>query len=225
MAAVSGAVVCQERDKRMKDKTNNSLTPVTSQPGRSPVSQPRRPPVRVKLRRVNANFSKSYPPDGENKDWWRRLKRALGTSSSDFVNASLTQLQTAACLPGGGISEVGMNAALAQIEGAAPRDEIEGALAVQMACTHSAALSVLARFRGGGGSEARVVALATASARLLRAYSVQVETLRRLRHGGDQHVRVEHVHINDGGQAVIGNVKPARAGGSGSPDRDANRGE
>jgi hypothetical protein len=47
------------------------------------------------------------------------------------------------------ISEVGMNAALAQIEGAAPRDEIEGALAVQMACTHSAALSVLARFRGG----------------------------------------------------------------------------
>jgi hypothetical protein len=84
-----------------------------------------------------------------------------------------------------------MNAALALIEGAAPRDEIEGAIAVQMACTHSAALSVLARFRGGSGSEARVVALATAAARLLRAYSVQVETLRRLRHGGDQHVRVE----------------------------------
>src|SRR5262245_4383925 len=34
----------------------------------------------------------------------------------------------------------------------------------------------------------------------------QVETLRRLRHGGDQHVRVEHVHVNEGGQAVIGNV-------------------
>ena len=55
----------------------------------------------------------------------------------------------------------------------------------------------------------RVVALATAAARLMRAYSVQVETLRRLRHGGDQYVRVEHVHVNDGGQAVIGNVKTA----------------
>ena len=124
-------------------------------------------------------------------------------------------------MPSGGISEVGMNAALALIEGAAPRDEIEGALAVQMACTHSAALSVLARFRGGAGSERRIVALATAAARLLRAYSVQVETLRRLRHGGDQHVRVEHVHINDGGQAVIGNVKRGGSVASGLPEHSA----
>jgi hypothetical protein len=76
-----------------------------------------------------------------------------------------------------------------------------------MACTHAAALSVLARFSGGGGSERRVVALPSAAARLMRAYSGQVETLRRLRHGGDQHVRVEHVHINEGAQAVIGNVR------------------
>jgi hypothetical protein len=94
------------------------------------------------------------------------------------------------------------------IEAAAPRDEIEAALAVQMACTHSAAVSVLARFSDGGGTERRVVALASAAARLLRAYSVQVETFRRLRHGGDQYVRVEHVHVNDGAQAVIGNVRP-----------------
>ena len=90
-----------------------------------------------------------------------------------------------------------MNAALALIEGVAPKNEIEGALAIQMACSHSAALSVLARFRGGGGGEHRVVALATAAARLQRAFSVQVETLRRLRHGGDQYVRVEHVHVNE----------------------------
>jgi len=38
-----------------------------------------------------------------------------------------------------------MNAALAMIEAAAPKDEIEGALAVQMACTHTAALAVLAK--------------------------------------------------------------------------------
>jgi hypothetical protein len=69
-------------------KTNNSLTSVTSQPGRRP--------VRVRLRRVNANLAKAYPPDGENLVWWIRLKQALGTSSSDFVNASLLQLQAAA---------------------------------------------------------------------------------------------------------------------------------
>jgi hypothetical protein len=42
-------------------------------------------------------------------------------------------------LPDGPLSEVTMNAALAMIEAAAPQNEVEGALAVQMACTHCAA--------------------------------------------------------------------------------------
>ena len=36
---------------------------------------------------------------------------------------------------------------------------------------------------------------------------MQMEVLRRLRTGGQQVVRVEHVHVNDGGRAVIGNVQ------------------
>ena len=102
------------------------------------------PPVRVKLRRINADRAKAYPPDGETKAWWDRLKRALGTSSSAFVNASLLQLQAAARLPFSGISETAVNAALAMIEAAAPKDEIEGAL-VQMA--------TLQRWRSSPGSE------------------------------------------------------------------------
>jgi hypothetical protein len=62
--------------------------------------------------------------------------RVQQTSSSDFVNASLLQLQAAARSPFGTISETHIHAALAMIEAAAPKDEIEGALAVQMACTH-----------------------------------------------------------------------------------------
>src|SRR5262249_36662095 len=199
-------VFCQDRGCEIMKKQGNSL--VTH-------SESRRAPVRVKLQRINANQSKPYPPDGDGKIWWARLKKAVGTASSDFVNASLIQLQAAAQLPCGAISEIAMNAALAFIEAAAPQNEIEGALAIQMACTHNAAISVLARFRGGGGGERRVVAPASAAARTVRAYSPQVEALRRLRHGGDQYVRVEHVHINDGAQAVIGNVQ-ARSGSSSS---------
>jgi hypothetical protein len=144
--------------------------------------------------------------------WWDRLKKALGTCSSDFVTASLHQLQAATQFPGSGISEVGINAALAFIEGFAPRNEVEAALAVQMACTHSAAMSVLARLGPAKGTEDHACRLASAAARLLRAYSTQVEAYRRLRHGGDQYVRVEHVHINEGAQAVIGNVHPQESG-------------
>src|SRR5687768_6059581 len=124
---------------------------MTTKSGKSVASishSTRVPPVRVKLQRVNANLAKAHPPDGDGKVWWGRLQKALGTSSSAFVNASLFQLQGAARLPGGGISETAVNSALALIEAAAPKDEIEGALALQMACTHMAAMAVLARFEG-----------------------------------------------------------------------------
>jgi hypothetical protein len=41
----------------------------------------------------------------------------------------------------------------------------------------------------------------------MKSFTMHVEVFRRLRNGGQQFVRVEHVHVNDGGQAVIGNVK------------------
>lgn len=59
----------------------------------------------------------------------------------------------AARLPCSGISETAVNAALAMIEAAKPQNAIEGALAVQAACTHTAAMAVLARLGGGHGSE------------------------------------------------------------------------
>jgi hypothetical protein len=75
-----------------------------------------------------------------------------------------------------------------------------------MAATHSAAMIVLERLGNGHGGERRVAALGSAAARLLRAYTHQVETFRRLRHGGEQLIRIERVDVNDGGQAIIGNV-------------------
>jgi hypothetical protein len=102
--------------------------------------------------------------------------------------------------------QIGINAALAMIEGFAPQNEVEAVLAIQMSCTHIAAMSVLARLGPGGGPEDRAVRLGSAATRLLRTSTNQFEAYRRLRHGGDQYVRVEHVHINEGAQAVIGNA-------------------
>jgi len=142
-----------------------------------------------------------------------RLKSALGTASSSFVNVSLLQLQAAARLPNGPLSEVAMNAALAMIEAAAPQNEVEGAFAVQIACTHSAAMFVLSQVNGC--TQRSVSAYSGAAAKLLRAYTLQVEALRRLRNGGAQHVRVEHIQINDQARAVIGpvSVSQNREGG------------
>ena len=199
MAAISCPNVCQQRCNGMTHRPNKSPAAVAG--------QRRLPPVRVKVWRADGKLAKVHPPDGEATNWWRRLNKALGTTSSDFVNASLFQIQSACRSPWGGISELAMNAALAMIEATAPKNEIEGALAVQMACTHTAAMAVLAKLDVAFATEQRVAAFGSAAARLMRAYATQVEVLRRLRNGGQQFVRVEHVHVNDGGQAVIGNVK------------------
>ena len=137
------------------NKPSNSAMPV--------VDQRRPPPVRVKVFRADGKLAKVHPPDGEATSWWRRLNKALGTTSSDFVNASLFQIQSACRSPWGGISELAMNAALAMIEAAAPKDEIEGALAVQMACTHTAAMAVLAKLDVAFATERQVAAFGIGS--------------------------------------------------------------
>src|SRR5205085_2784587 len=77
-------------------------------------------------------------------------------------------------------------------DGAKPRDEVECALVIQMACTHTAAMTVLGIVGGGHGRNRNVAMKASAASRLLRTYASQVEALRRLRNCGSQFVRVEH---------------------------------
>ena len=67
-----------------------------------------------------------------------------------------------------------------------------------------AAMYVLSRVNGC--TQRSVSAYSAAAAKLLRAYTLQVEALRRLRNGGAQHVRVEHIQINDQARALIGPV-------------------
>jgi hypothetical protein len=166
----------------------------------------RQPPVRVKLQRINCDYGKLHPPQGQGKDWWEALKTALGTCSNAFVTASLVQLQAAARLPDGPVSETAMNAALALIEGVAPQNEVEGSLAVQMAATHSASMAVLARIGSAHSGHRLLTAYSNAASKLLRAYTAQIDALRRLRGGGAQHIRVEHIHLNDDAKAIIGSV-------------------
>jgi len=166
----------------------------------------KRASVRVKLERINCDVSRSLPPDGDRQIWIDRLKAALGTASMEFVEATLFQLQAAARLPNSGVSEIAVNAALSMIESEQPRNETECAIVIQMACVHSATMVVLGRIGGGHGGDRHVLAAATAASRLSRTFAILVETLRRLRTGSSQVIRIERVDVREGGQAVIGNI-------------------
>lgn len=97
----------------------------------------------------------------------------------------------------------------------APRDGVERMLAVQMAATHVALIR-----QGGRMANAEQLpqfeAHERAYTKLARTYTAQVEALRKYRNGGKQTVTVQHVNVEDGGQAIVGNVQPR---GSGDEER------
>jgi hypothetical protein len=112
MAAIARPGFCENRNRPMSKKLSTPAASVVS--GKVPA------PVRVRLKRVNCDQAIPYPPDGQTREWWHRLKNAFGTASSAFVGASLQQLIAAARLPNSGICEIAVNASLAFIEGAKP---------------------------------------------------------------------------------------------------------
>jgi len=52
----------------------------------------------------------------------------------------------------------------------------------------------------------QAVKVINAAARLMDTYQRGLSTLAKIRKGGQQKVTVEHVHVNAGGQAIVGNV-------------------
>jgi hypothetical protein len=86
-------------------------------------------------------------------------------------------------------------------------------LAAQMVATHSAAMECYRRAMFPEQTfEGRREALNQAN-KLLRSFTTLVEALDRHRGKGQQVVRVEHVTVNAGGQAVVGIVAPGGGGG------------
>ncbi len=47
---------------------------------------------------------------------------------------------------------------------------------------------------------------ASRAAKLLRTFAAQMEALKKYRTGGQQKMIVEHVHVHQGGQAIVGSV-------------------
>ena len=169
--------------------------------------RPRRSsPVGVRIVSIQGNVV-SFASSGAACDVWRRqLKTALGTTSDAFVDMCLHHLERAARMPGDGPSDMAISGAIAVITAFAPKNEMEAALAVQAACTHMVAMVMMARIGGGHGGDRRLPGMASAAAKLLRAYCTQIETHRRLRGGGEQKIIVKHVTVNEGGQAIVGAV-------------------
>ncbi len=132
------------------------------------------------------------------------LMEAIGTVELDFLDGLLKQL-TNVGTQGQKVDERGLNFMLAVVKGVDPKDQVEAMLAAQMAAVHNATMTFARRLNHVDNIPQQDSA-ERAFNKLARTFASQVEALKRYRTGGEQKVTVEHVTVNEGGQAIVGNV-------------------
>jgi hypothetical protein len=99
-----------------------------------------------------------------------------------------------------------LSAALAGLVGIGRKDELEAMLASQLIACHNASMECYRRAMIGEQTfEGRRENLSQAN-KLSRTYATLLEALNRHRGKGQQKVTVEHVHVHEGGQAIVGSV-------------------
>lgn len=138
---------------------------------------------------------------------WSRLKDAYKHTA-----VAIGLIGQISCVGSHGtrIDERASNFVLSFVDAMKPKDPAEVLLLTQMATTHQATM-MLARRLNHVDNIAQQDSAERALNKLTRSYAAQMSTLKKYRSKGQQVVRVERVTVEDGGQAVVGNVE---AGGS-----------
>jgi hypothetical protein len=135
------------------------------------------------------------------------LMEAIGTKEEPFLAGLMTDLVNVGS-KGHDVDEAGeakANFLLSVVKGIEPSDEVEAMLAAQMAAVHSATMT-FARRLNHVDTLPQQDSAERAFNKMARTFAAQVEALKRYRSRGEQTVRVEHVTVNEGGQAIVGNV-------------------
>ena len=130
--------------------------------------------------------------------------KAIGSTDGDFLEGLVKQLVNAGS-QGPKPDEGGINFMLSVVKGIEPRDQIEAMLAAQMAAVHAATM-MFARRLAGVETITQQDSAQNAFNKLARTFAAQTEALKRYRSGGEQKMTVQHVHVAEGGQAIVGNV-------------------
>mgnify|MGYP000899614677 CR=1 FL=1 len=136
-------------------------------------------------------------------------KDLIGSENEDFLEVRLKEIIETMWMPKGldeRSQQIQMNAALESLKQIAPQDGVEGMLAVQMISTHQAAVECLRRAMISEQSFAGRDSSLKHGEKFLRLYMEQIKALDKHRGKGDQKMTIEHVNVEPGGKAIVGQV-------------------
>jgi hypothetical protein len=135
-------------------------------------------------------------------DWGAIVKAGRSVALADGIMSQIAQVGS----KGQSIDEAAANFVIGYVDGMAPKDPAEVLLFTQMAVTHQT-LMMLARRLNNVDTIQQAEAADRAYNKTARTFTAQLEALKRYRSNGKQLVRVERVTVQEGGQAIVGNVK------------------
>lgn len=137
--------------------------------------------------------------------FWPQMMETVGSPDIDFFKNILSQVSST--LPKGDSEEVS-NFIAALMHGLKPKDETEGVLIAQMVGTHNLIMEYMKRAMIPGQYLEAANDYTNRAYKLMNLFLKQVETLEKYRgKAAQQKVIVEHVHIHEGGQAVVGHIE------------------
>ena len=145
----------------------------------------------------------------DGSDDLKGVLKSLGGSQSDHWNTILANqtVQTLWLHSDADARDRQYKATGAALAGIGPKDEIEGMIGAQLIAAHSAAMECYRRamlFEQTFGGRRENLSQAN---KLSRTYAALLDALNRHRGKGQQKVTVEHVHVDSGGQAIVGTVE------------------
>jgi hypothetical protein len=129
---------------------------------------------------------------------------ALGVTDREAMDGILTQLVKAS-VQGQKPHEVTLSFMISMVKSIKPRDSIEAMLVAQMVCVHAMAMRSACQF-ANADDVARQDSAARALGRLARTFPAQIEALNRYRNNAEPAITVQNVSVQDGGNAIVGNV-------------------
>ena len=159
--------------------------------------------ARIRLKATEDGPMVLQPDINDETLWQARLSKALGITDPQVIGNVLSQLGS--CAPDGNVEQM-LNLALELLDEVKPRSPVETLLLVQMTSLHTVGLDLLRRANTPNMTPQEASLLLHRANQLIRTYMAGMETLQRCRKGGQQKMTVEHVHVNAGGQAVVGSV-------------------
>ena len=147
--------------------------------------------------------------------------RAIGGSRSDRFNQALfnAMVNTGWFPPGQSDEDRNRQlfVAVTGLRAFAPTDEVEAMLSAQAMAAHHASMECSRRAMLPDQPLEAAQGFRKAAANASRTFVELLSALDRKRgKGGQQVVRVEHVHVHPGGQAIVGSVETSGRGGGGA---------